>query len=87
MLLDLGGRIAVSEHLEGKGGHREQQQHIQETTESPTADNKQQPEGQYPEKDDPEHFENTCSPLNGFSLLGRAQTGSRLSRLSILLQS
>lgn len=49
----------MGEHLESKGGHREQQQHVQETTEGPTADDEQQPKGQYAEKDDPKHFVNT----------------------------
>ena len=56
----------MGEHLEGKGGHGEQQQHIHETTESPTADNKQQEEGQYGEKNNPEHLVNTYPPVNGF---------------------
>ena len=46
----------MGEHLEGKRGHREQQQHIQKPAKGPTADNKQQPKGQDAEKNHPKHF-------------------------------
>ena len=54
----------MCEHLEGKGSHREQQQHIHKTTKGPTADDEQQEEGQDAEKDDPEHCCDTYLAVN-----------------------